>query len=77
VAIAGADRAGRRTGAAPLVVISTAHPAKFPDAVSAAAGVTPPPPPAVLARAALPERIDRLPAEVEAIKRYVRAFAAS
>jgi threonine synthase len=58
-----------------LVIVSTAHPAKFPEAVAEAAGVTPPPPAAVLARAGAPEHIDRLPAEVEAVKRYVREFA--
>jgi hypothetical protein len=43
--------------------------------VAEAAGVTPPPPAAVLARAGAAERIDRLPASVEAVKRYVREFA--
>ena len=75
VALAGADRARNSASRAPLIVVSTAHPAKFPDAVTAAAGVSPPPPTAVRARAAAVERIDRLPATVEAIKRYVRDFA--
>jgi threonine synthase len=75
VAVAGAAQARPHPAATPLVVVSTAHPAKFPEAVAQAAGVSPPPPAAVLARAELPERIDRLPAEVEAVKRYVRAFA--
>ena len=61
---------------APVVVLATAHPAKFPDAVEAATGE----PPAAHARAeALAtrvERIDRLAAETEALKAYVRAFAA-
>jgi threonine synthase len=74
VAVAGADRARLTTSGAPLIVVSTAHPAKFPEAVTAAAGVSPPPPAAVRARAAAAERIDRLPAEVEAVKRYVRDF---
>jgi threonine synthase len=59
----------------PLVIVSTAHPAKFPEAVIAATGAAPPPPRAVCARATLPEHIDRLPAEAEAVKRYVRDFA--
>jgi threonine synthase len=59
---------------APLVVLSTAHPAKFPEAVEAALGR----PPEMNARAnglyAKPERIDRLPADAERVKAYVRAF---
>ena len=61
---------------APVVVLATAHPAKFPDAVEAATGE----PPELHARAAdlhtRVERIDRLPADAEAAKTYVRAFAA-
>jgi threonine synthase len=56
----------------PLVVLSTAHPAKFPEAVSAA-GLAPD-----TARVAdlleRPERIDHLPAETEAVKAFVRAW---
>ncbi|MFL5297294.1 MAG: threonine synthase [Phenylobacterium sp.] len=59
----------------PVVVMSTAHPAKFPEAVAKAAGVTPPLPPAAAAMASRPERFDRLPAEADTIKAYVRAFA--
>ncbi|HLZ85028.1 MAG TPA: threonine synthase [Caulobacteraceae bacterium] len=75
VAVAGAARVRPHPAAAPLVIVSTAHPAKFPEAVTEATGAAPPPPAAVRARAAVPERIDRLPAEVEAVKAYVRAFA--
>ncbi len=61
---------------APVVVLATAHPAKFPEAVEAATGE----PPELHARAAdlhtRVERIDRLPADVAAAKAYVRAFAA-
>ncbi len=59
----------------PLVVLSTAHPAKFPDAVRAATGAEP----ALHARAKgllqRPERIDRLPADADALKAYIRGFA--
>jgi len=75
VAVAGAAKARPRSDATPLVIVSTAHPAKFPEAVAQAAGVSPPPPAAVLARSGAAERIDRLPARVEAVKRYVREFA--
>ncbi len=59
----------------PRVALSTAHPAKFPEAVTAATGLAPPIPPAVAALAQRPERIDRLPADAAAVKAYVRAFA--
>jgi threonine synthase len=73
VGVAAARRAGSST--APLVVLSTAHPAKFPDAVRAATGAEP----ALHIRAKglfdLDERIDRLPNDMAAAKAYVRAFA--
>jgi threonine synthase len=75
VAVAGAAETRPQPAATPLVIVSTAHPAKFPEAVAQAAGVTPRPPVAVLARAGVPERIDRLPASADAVKRYVREFA--
>ncbi len=59
----------------PVVVMSTAHAAKFPEAVARASGVTPGLPPGVVNLASRPERFDRLPAEAETIKAYVRAFA--
>jgi threonine synthase len=61
----------------PLVVLSTAHPAKFPEAVEAATGVSPKLPAKVGDLFARPERFDRLPADIEAVKAYVGAFAAS
>ena len=78
VAVAAARKAaiGPRQGAdaPPTIVLSTAHPAKFPDAVMAATGDQP----ALHVRsrglADRPERIDRLPAEVEAVKAYIRTF---
>jgi threonine synthase len=60
---------------APVVVMSTAHPAKFPEAVAKACGVTPELPRGVADLVSRSERFDRLPAEAETIKAYVRAFA--
>lgn len=74
VALAGARRFA---SSAPMVVLSTAHPAKFPEAVAEATGVEPAPPPAARRVADLPERFDALPADAEAVKAYVRAFAAT
>ncbi|HEX5379037.1 MAG TPA: threonine synthase [Phenylobacterium sp.] len=59
----------------PIVVLATAHAAKFPEAVAAAAGETPVTPRKARALAAKAERFDRLPAEADVIKAYVRAFA--
>ena len=59
----------------PVVVMSTAHPAKFPQDVAKATGVTPDLPRGTADLARKPERFDRLPAEAETIKAYVQAFA--
>jgi threonine synthase len=59
----------------PVVVMSTAHAAKFPEAVAKACGVTPGLPRGVADLGKRPERFDRLPAEAETIKAYVRAFS--
>ncbi|MDO8800857.1 threonine synthase [Phenylobacterium sp.] len=61
----------------PIVVLSTAHAAKFPEAVSAACGETPVMPRSAQNLAGKPERFDRLPADAETIKAYVQAFAES
>jgi len=59
----------------PTVVLSTAHPAKFPEDVAKASGVEPALPRGVASLADRPERFDRLPGEADTIKAYVRAFA--
>ncbi len=59
----------------PVVVLSTAHAAKFPEDVAKASGVTPALPRGVANLADRPETFDRLPAEADTIKAYVRAFA--
>jgi threonine synthase len=59
----------------PTVVLSTAHPAKFPEDVAKASGVTPTLPRGVASLAGRRERFDRLPGEADTIKAYVRAFA--
>ena len=73
VALAGADAAATLSAMTPLVVLSTAHAAKFPEAAQAA-GLT-----ADVARVEalgrLPEHFDRLPADAEAVKAYVRGWA--
>ena len=59
----------------PVVIMSTAHPAKFPEAVAEVTGVKAEPPRAASDLAHKPERFARLPADAETIKAYVRAFA--
>jgi threonine synthase len=61
--------------ATPLVVLSTAHPAKFPEAVREAAGVEPRLPLAAVGLDAKTETFDRLPADADAVKAYLRTFA--
>ena len=56
-------------------MLSTAHPAKFPETVEAATGETPVMPRTAAHLAGKAERFDRLPADAETIKAYVRAFA--
>jgi threonine synthase len=55
----------------PYVVLGTAHPAKFPDAVAKAAGVRPALPARLSDLASRKERFDVLPADVQAVARYV------
>lgn len=74
VGVSGMQRA-RGATTAPIVVLSTAHPAKFPETVEAATGETPVMPRTAAHLAGKPERFDRLPADAETIKAYVRAFA--
>jgi threonine synthase len=70
VALAVAEKEARDP-AVPMVVLSTAHPAKFPDAVKAACGVAPALPDWL---ADLPQRAERvtvLPADQAAVEKYV------
>lgn len=55
----------------PLVVLATAHPAKFPDGVQAATGVTPQLPERMADLMTRPERYDVLPNDLAAIQAYV------
>jgi len=59
--------------AVPMVVLSTAHAAKFPDAVEAACGVRPPLPEWLCDIETRPERVTVLPADQSAVERFVLA----
>src|SRR5665647_3407698 len=60
-----------RDPSVPMVVLSTAHPAKFPDAVKAACGITPALPDWLADLPQRPERVTVLPADQAAVERFV------
>ncbi len=70
VGIAAAEK-GLRDPAVPMVVLSTAHPAKFPDAVAAACGERPKLPDWLSDLNQRPERLTVLPADQSAVERFV------
>ena len=75
VGVGVADRC-RRPGEL-VVTLATAHPAKFPEAVTRATGATPAPPPALAAVAGRPERCTSLPNDLVAIEDFVRSVRRS
>ena len=60
-----------RDASVPMVVLSTAHPAKFPAAVKAACGVEPPLPDWLTDLPKRQERVTVLPADQVAVERFV------
>ena len=77
VGVGAARRAAARNGATPMVVLGTAHPAKFPDAVEQATGQRPPLPPHMADLMTRPERINHLPNDIGAVQRFIREHAGS
>jgi threonine synthase len=55
----------------PMIVLSTAHPAKFPDAVEAASGVRPQLPEWLADLDRRPERVIRMPVDQRAIEQHI------
>jgi threonine synthase len=72
VGIAVAEKEARDP-AVPMVVLATAHPAKFPDAVEAACGVRPQLPEWLSDLNQRPERVTVLPADQSAVEHFVLA----
>jgi threonine synthase len=70
-----AGRACRGDAAVPLVCLSTAHPAKFPDAVDQATGGRPELPERLAALMTLPERMIGLPNDLAAVQAHVRGHS--
>ncbi|MBL27327.1 MAG: threonine synthase [Rhodospirillaceae bacterium] len=67
-----AGRVRHHMPATPLVTLSTAHPAKFPDAVVKATGVHPALPPHLDALMTLPERCTPLANDLAKLRDYIR-----
>ena len=72
VGVAAAREALKRDPGTPVVVLGTAHPAKFPDAVERATGRRPPLPPHLADLLERPERFTVLPNAVEAVEGFIR-----
>ena len=72
VGLEAAQRLRGRGETAPIVVLSTAHPAKFPEAVDAALGHRPEAPERLAALWDAPTRVERIPATLEALTRHLR-----
>ena len=59
----------------PMIVLGTAHPAKFPDAVEAACGVRPPLPEWLADLAQRPEHVTTLPVDQIAVEHHILAVS--
>jgi threonine synthase len=73
VALAVAEKDAAADASVPMIVLSTAHPAKFPDAVEAACGVRPGLPDWLAELPHRRERMSVLPADQSAIERLILA----
>jgi threonine synthase len=75
VGVAAAMRMGPTPS--PVVILSTAHPAKFPDAVAQATGAAPPEPVRLAGLRTLPERVETLANDPVLIKRFISSTVAA
>ena len=73
VGVGAARRALAADPSTPMVVLGTAHPAKFPDAVERATGQRPALPPHLADLLERPEHFSVLPNDIGAIERFIRA----
>jgi threonine synthase len=67
----------KRTGSAPVVVLATAHPAKFPDAMEACVAERPSLPPRLSSLMTSKEKISHLPNDLTAIEQFIANRARS
>ena len=72
VGLAAGQRVRKKTGA-PLIVLGTAHPAKFPDAVKAASGVAPELPPHMKDLMSRKERCEDMANDVSKVREFINA----
>ena len=70
-------RAAGLAGEVPVVTLATAHPAKFPDAVARACGVTPGLPARLSDILERPERVEILPNDYDAVKAHIETTIAA
>jgi threonine synthase len=75
VGVNAARRALARDPAVPMIVLGTAHPAKFPDAVAKAVGTRPALPPHLADLMDRKERFTVLPNDRAAVEQFIRARA--
>ena len=75
VGAAVARRARAKNPAAPMIVAGTAHPAKFPEAMRAATGVSAPLPAHLADLMTRPELFEVVPNDIAAIERLIRGKA--
>ncbi|MDA7427323.1 threonine synthase [Primorskyibacter aestuariivivens] len=61
-----------RDPATPMITLATAHPAKFPDAVEKASGIRPGLPPRMADLYERPERVTRVPNDLDALETHIR-----
>jgi threonine synthase len=71
VAVSAARRALARDPATPMIVLATAHPAKFPDAVARAIGSRPPLPAHLADLMSRQEHFSILPNDASAVERFI------
>ncbi|MEM7192071.1 MAG: threonine synthase, partial [Pseudomonadota bacterium] len=70
-----ASRAEEQLHGTPMVVLSTAHPAKFPDAVKRAIGIEPPQPERLSLKLGSEERCTVLPADYATVAGFIDSHA--
>jgi threonine synthase len=75
VAVHAARRAQARDRATPMIVLGTAHPAKFPDAVERAIGLRPPLPAHLADLMSRREHFTIVPNELGAVRRFIHERA--
>lgn len=67
----GVKVAREHSGDAPMVILATAHPAKFPDAVEAASGIVPALPAHLLGMMTAEENFSTLPSDLKMVEDYI------